>query len=174
MKRTLVILLVLVAGLMATVAQAREVNSFTVSDGQASYNFILAETGMKLFYYSYQDPGAASMKSRVFSYKPLGPAPLDNPVMRAEIAGKVRWLFINEMARLDTMHPVEFPNKIICYSAILNSDGTSSSGVGLRFTVKDGTIQRVEAAMSNKCSLDKQVIEEYEAKKPGHNSKKRK
>lgn len=152
--------------------QAKEVNTFTVSDGQASYTFALAETDMKLFYYSYQQKNVADMRSRVFTYGPLGAAPLDNPVMRAEIASKVRWLFFNGMVRLDTMNPVELPHGIVCYSAIMNADGTSSTGVGLRFTIEKGTIKRVEVAMSNKCSLDKQIIEEYEAKKLGTKTKK--
>jgi hypothetical protein len=174
MKKRLVVLLVLVVGLVATAAHAREVNSFTVSDGQASYNFVLAETGMKLFYYSYQDPSVASMKSRVFAYEPLGPAPLDNPVMRAEIANKVRWLFLNEMVHLDTMHPVDMPNGAVCYSAILNADGSCNLGIGLKFKTKDGTIQRVEAADSSCCASEKSFIEEYESHKPGNKAKKRK
>jgi len=172
MKKRVIILVTMMFGLTLSNAYAREVNSFTVSDGQASYTFALAETGMKLFYYSYQAPGYADMRSRVFTYEALGAAPLDNPVMRAEIAGKVRWLFLNENVHLDTMNPVELPRGITCYSAITNSDGSSLFSVGLRFFVKAGTIQRVEVAMGNKCSLDKQVIEEYESKKPGRKSKK--
>lgn len=172
MKRQAIFLLVLLFGLAATAAQAREVNSFTVSDGQASYTFALAETAKKLFFYSYQSPSYGDMRSTVYAYAPLGPAPLDNPVMRAEVAGKVRGLFINELARLDTMNPVELPHGLACYSAILNLDGTCNSGVGLRFTIEKGTIKQVEVAMSNCCALDKRVIEDYEAKKPGGKGKK--
>lgn len=174
MRKSVIALLLLVFVLAISSAQAKEVNSFTVSDGQASYTFALAETGMKLFYYSYQNPGYADMRSRVFAYEPLGAAPLDSPVMRAEIASKVRWLFLNEMVHLDTLNPVELPQGLICYSTITNSDGSSLFGMGLRFSVKAGTIQRVEAAMSNKCSLQKQVIDGYEAEKSGSKGKKKK
>ena len=45
MKKGL-LLLMLVLVLSVSQVQAKEVNSFTVSDGQASYTFVLAETGM--------------------------------------------------------------------------------------------------------------------------------
>ena len=94
--------------------------------------------------------------------------------MRAEIAGKVRWLFINEMARLDTMNPVDLPNGAVCYSAIANVDGSCNLGVGLRFKVEKGTIKRVEAADSSCCKAEKSFIEMIEAEKPGGKHKKHK
>lgn len=165
--RKMALFLALVFGLALSDAQARDIDSFVVRDGQGTYAFDLVESGMKLFFYSYQHPDYADMGSRVSVFRSVGPAPQDGPAMRAEIAEKVRWLFVNEMARLDTENPVDLPHGIVCYPAVLNADGTSSSGVGVRFVVEGGAIRRVEAAMSNGCAMDKQMIEAYEAKKPG-------
>lgn len=160
------VLLALMVSLGTTSAQAREVTSFTVSDGQASYAFALAESGKKLFYHSYQDPGYGDMASQVFAYEPKS-APADHPVIRAEIAEQVRWLFLNDRIRLDTVSPVDLPGGIVCYQGVLIATGKPGGGVGVRFVVEGGAIRRVEAAMSNGCAMDKQMIEAYEAKKPG-------
>jgi hypothetical protein len=161
------LLLALVFGLAFSDAQAREIDSFVVRDGQGTYAFDLVETGMALYFYSYQHPDYAEMGSRVSVFRSIGPAPQDDPAIRAEIAEKVRWLYVNEMARLDTENPVDLPHGIVCYPAVLNADGTSNSGVGLRFVVEGGVIRRVEAAMSSPCALAKANIEAYEAQKPG-------
>ncbi|WP_428562332.1 MAG: hypothetical protein ACP59X_21115 [Solidesulfovibrio sp. DCME] len=172
MKRKIIILLGLLVGLTVSSAQAREVNSFIVSDGQASYTFALAETSIKLFFYSYQSSDYGDMKSRVIVYKPLGPAPLNNPVIRAEIAGKVRWLFMSDFARLDTTSPVDLPHDIMCYTATSDFSKTCNLGMGMRVKTEQGMIKQVEVAICGCCATEKRTIEAYEAKRPGQKPKK--
>lgn len=42
----------------------------------------------------------------------------------------------------------------------------------MRFKVKNGTIQGIEAAASSCCATKKSVVEDYESHKPGRKSKK--
>ncbi len=163
--RKIVLLLAFVL-LTAASALARPVNEFTVKDGFASYSFALANTEMRLFYYSYQDKGMADQRSRVFTYKPTGPAPLDSPVAREEIAKAVKWLFFNELARVDAMHPTKLPQGIVCFPMVLTSDGSSRDGLGMRFTLDNGAIRKVEVAACVACGLAASYIKDYEGKKP--------
>jgi len=162
MKYALALILALILALPAT---ARPVNDFTVKDGQGSYPFALADTEMKLFFYTHQSPDSADMRSKVFSYKPTGPAPLDSPVAREEIAQAVKWLFYNEKGRVDAAKPVELPGGIVCYPVVMIADGSSMDGLGLRISVENGAIRKVEAAACTACGVMARMVKDYEAKK---------
>jgi hypothetical protein len=152
--------------LLAVPAAARPVNDFTVEDGQASYQFALEDTEMKLFFFSYQNQTWSDQRSKVFTYKPTGPAPVDSPVAREEIAKAVKWLFTNEMARVDSTHPAELPFGISCFPVITIADGKDLEGLGIRFTVESGAIRKVEVASCMTCRMMPDLIKDYEAKKP--------
>ncbi|WP_156920799.1 hypothetical protein [Fundidesulfovibrio putealis] len=151
--------------LLTTSAAARPVNDFTVKDGQGSYPFALSDTEMKLFFYNSQRQDFGDMRSKVFSYKPIGPAPLDSALAREEIAKMVKWLFFNETARVDAARPMELPGGIICYPVVMIADGSGMDGLGLRITVESGAIRMVEVAACMTCGVMGSLIKDYEGRK---------
>lgn len=172
MKRTALVLFSLLLGMTATRVHAREVNSFTVSDGQATYTFTLAETAKKLFYHTYEPPDMA-YKSNVFRYEAVGPAPFDNEVMRGEIARKVKWLFYNEMVNIDAMHAMALPLGITCFPLNHITDGLSDMALGVKFKTENGVIKGFETADCMRCDVKKSLMDD-ELAKSGPKGKKRK
>jgi len=156
---------IILATLVAAPVLAREVNDFTLKDGQGSYAFRLDAAERRLFFYTYQKKDHGDMRSQVFIYKPTGPAPIDSVVVREEIATAVKGLFFTERGRVDAAHVAELPGGIACYPMAMITDGSSMDGLGLKFTVENGAIMKVEVAACVECGLQASLMKEYEAKK---------